>query len=129
MKLKVFKALWGMEGTLESQFEKIAKAGYTGIESPMPDPVQEPLFHKLLSEYRFEYNAMVFTDGDHKESFSVKGFAKPANLRRLQPLVLCMRIASGNKSTLSIGNRLATDKSIVPAVIMGNALFPLLPAY
>lgn len=32
MKIQVYKALWGMDGTLEQQFERIAAAGYDGAE-------------------------------------------------------------------------------------------------
>jgi sugar phosphate isomerase/epimerase len=34
--LKVYKALWGMEGSLDHQLDRIAEAGYDGIESPVP---------------------------------------------------------------------------------------------
>jgi hypothetical protein len=77
-KVKSFKALWGMEGSLESQFERIAAAGYDGVESPIPDdlekvlgiPAEEKQFRGLLERYNLEYIAMVFTTGeDHAESF------------------------------------------------------------
>ena len=32
MQLAVFRALWGMTGTLEEQFDRIAEAGYDGVE-------------------------------------------------------------------------------------------------
>ncbi len=32
MKIEVYRALWGMEGSLEHQFERIAAAGYDGVE-------------------------------------------------------------------------------------------------
>ncbi|MEP6985011.1 MAG: hypothetical protein ABI970_05420, partial [Chloroflexota bacterium] len=32
MKIEVYRALWGMEGPLEQQFERIAAAGYDGAE-------------------------------------------------------------------------------------------------
>ncbi|TDL74740.1 sugar phosphate isomerase/epimerase [Rhodococcus qingshengii] len=79
MKVKSIKSLWGMEGSLESQFELIASAGYDGIESPLPNkiekffgfPADEKLFRRLLEQYELEYIAMVFTDGpNHAESFS-----------------------------------------------------------
>jgi sugar phosphate isomerase/epimerase len=78
LKLKSFKSLWGMDGSLESQFEQIAEAGYDGIESPLPSeiehyfgfPAEEKLFRKLLEKYKLDYIAMVFTEGnDHIESF------------------------------------------------------------
>lgn len=70
MEIKLIKALWGMEGSLESQFERIAAAGYEGIEAPMPQSSEEELFRKLLEAYRLDYIAMVFTNGpDHITSF------------------------------------------------------------
>ncbi|RED56573.1 sugar phosphate isomerase/epimerase family protein [Cohnella lupini] len=70
MKLKIFKALWGMEHLpLEQQFKMISDAGYSGIESGMPDQASEQLFRQLLAKHGLEFSAMVFTDGDHKESF------------------------------------------------------------
>lgn len=32
MKVEIYKALWGMEGPIEQQFERIASAGYDGAE-------------------------------------------------------------------------------------------------
>jgi hypothetical protein len=78
MKLKSIKALWGMEGSLEQQFERIAAAGYSGIESPLPQAMEELLgfpaedkeFRRLLERYNLDYIAMVFSGGaDHAESF------------------------------------------------------------
>jgi hypothetical protein len=78
MKVKSFKALWGMKGSLESQFERIAAAGYDGIESPLPHAIEqyfgyhadERQFRRLLEQYRLDYIAMVFTGGgNHAESF------------------------------------------------------------
>jgi sugar phosphate isomerase/epimerase len=76
--VKSIKSLWGMKGTLESQFERVAAAGYKGIESPHPGqlaitggiPAEEKQFRSLLERYKLDYVAMVFTDGvDHAESF------------------------------------------------------------
>ncbi|CAH1209789.1 hypothetical protein PAECIP111891_03408 [Paenibacillus allorhizoplanae] len=71
MEIKLFKALWGMEGSLESQFERIAAAGYVGIEAPMPTLAEEEQFRKLLEKHQLDYIAMVFTQGpDHVTSFA-----------------------------------------------------------
>jgi hypothetical protein len=59
------KALWGMEGSLESMVESIAKAGYAGVEAPMPSIEEENKFKELLEQYNLSYIAMVFTGGDH----------------------------------------------------------------
>jgi hypothetical protein len=73
MEIKTMKALWGMSGTLESQFERIAAAGYDGIESAMPAAEQEEQFRKLLDQYKLSYIAMVFTQGpDHAASFETQ---------------------------------------------------------
>jgi sugar phosphate isomerase/epimerase len=70
VKLKLIKALWGMEGSLESQFERIANAGYAGIESGLPNEEIEDQFRLLLEAYKFDFIAMVFTGGpDHIASF------------------------------------------------------------
>jgi sugar phosphate isomerase/epimerase len=78
MKVKSIKSLWGMEGSIESQFEQIAAAGYDGIESPVPNnleliggvSVDEKRFRSLLDRYKLDYIAMVFTSGNnHVESF------------------------------------------------------------
>jgi sugar phosphate isomerase/epimerase len=77
MNVKSFKSLWGMEGSLEYQFERIASAGYMGIESPLPGqierffgfPAEERQFRHLLDQYQLDYIAMVFTEGNHAESF------------------------------------------------------------
>jgi len=37
MQLAVFKSTWGMEGEIEQQFERIAAAGYAGVEMLVPE--------------------------------------------------------------------------------------------
>lgn len=70
MERKMIKALWGMEGTLEEQLQRISEAGYAGIEAPMPAAEEEGRFRELLSRYGLDYIAMVFTGGeDHAASF------------------------------------------------------------
>jgi sugar phosphate isomerase/epimerase len=62
MKLKRIKSLWGMEGSLEEQFKKIAEAGYVGIENPVPRQEQTSEFKELLIKYNFDYIAQIFAD-------------------------------------------------------------------
>ncbi|WP_409342902.1 sugar phosphate isomerase/epimerase family protein [Paenibacillus sp. MBLB4367] len=70
MELKVFKSLWGMEGTLEQQVKQVAAAGYHGIETGLPAPDQKEAFKALLAEHKLDYIAMLFTQGpDHADSF------------------------------------------------------------
>jgi sugar phosphate isomerase/epimerase len=74
MKLKVFKSLWGMTGSLEDQFRQIAAAGvYDGIETSMPTAENEARFRALLARHKLDYLPMVFSAGktvqEHAASF------------------------------------------------------------
>jgi hypothetical protein len=82
VQLKCFKSLWEyvqfqgkpltifMKSDIEKHMERIASAGYAGIESPMPAEDQEDLFRELLSKYKLEYIAQIITLGDHSSSFA-----------------------------------------------------------
>lgn len=60
MKLEIYKALWGMTGALESQLDRIAEAGYDGIEAPLPEsPVS---FRRAVEARGLKYIAMLFAD-------------------------------------------------------------------
>lgn len=73
MKLKKIKALWGMEGALDEQIVRIAKAGYDGVEAPLPALEDEQQFRELLAKYNLDYLGMVFTEGpDHYSSFEAQ---------------------------------------------------------
>ncbi|MCX6018056.1 MAG: sugar phosphate isomerase/epimerase [Chloroflexi bacterium] len=64
MKLRIYKSLWGMSGSLEQQFKQIADAGiYDGIETSMPAKENEAQFRSLLAEYKLDYVPMVFSAG------------------------------------------------------------------
>lgn len=63
MKLKFFKSVWGMEGTLESQFSRIAQAGYDGIEANLPSAENENQFKELLHKYELEFILQINTYG------------------------------------------------------------------
>ena len=70
MKLLIMKSLWGMTGSLQEQIERIAAAGYDGIEHYQPEPKDRPLLKKLLRKHRLGFVGMVFTHGpDHAKSF------------------------------------------------------------
>lgn len=69
MQIKMFKALWGMTGEYEEQLERIAEAGYDGVECLVPPPEKTAEFRRLLEQYKLEYIPMIYTDGDHKASF------------------------------------------------------------
>jgi sugar phosphate isomerase/epimerase len=69
MKLITFKASWGMNGGWESQFKRIAEAGYSGIETGMPSEQDEANFKELLIQYDLKLILQVYTDGDPITSF------------------------------------------------------------
>ena len=47
MHLKIYKSLWGMEGSLEDQLSKVVEAGYDGIETPLPESGADSLAKEL----------------------------------------------------------------------------------
>jgi sugar phosphate isomerase/epimerase len=79
MDLKIYKSLWGMEGPIEQQFERIHAAGYDGIECAPQDiittngntgkqAVDPATFQKLLDDHGLSYIALVYTEGqEHAE--------------------------------------------------------------
>lgn len=64
MKLKLFKALWGMEGMYEEQLARAAEAGYDGVETPSPPKEQADAFAALLEKHGLAFIAQTFTGGD-----------------------------------------------------------------
>ena len=70
MRLKIYKALWGLKGDLESQLVSIKEAGYDGFEGGLPSPDEAGLFRRLRQELSLGFISAVFTDGpDHLTSF------------------------------------------------------------
>src|ERR1041385_8409961 len=60
MKIEVYRAQWGMEGPLEQQFERIAAAGYDGVEV-------------WLSDWTFERKQVLQLAQQHKLRIIVAG--------------------------------------------------------
>jgi hypothetical protein len=69
LELILLKALWGMTEPLETCFKKIKEAGYSGVESPLPDQNVENQFTELLEKYELDYVPQVVTRGDYLASF------------------------------------------------------------
>ncbi|WP_339279422.1 TIM barrel protein [Paenibacillus sp. FSL W8-1187] len=69
MKLLFFKALWGMEGTLEDKLSRAAAHGYAGVEMPLPPVGEEARLEALLERHGLQLILQLFTDGDHVASF------------------------------------------------------------
>ena len=81
MELKLFKQLWGHEGTITDAADQIAAAGFDGIEGALPsEPDERREFIDVLGERRLLYIAEISTTGyatptpgrsvaDHLEAF------------------------------------------------------------
>lgn len=61
-RLWVFRALWGMTGPLPEQIERIAAAGYDGVEGapPAPDVMSRAEFAALLAQHHLKWIAGAF---------------------------------------------------------------------
>ena len=71
LKLEIYKALWGMAGTLDEQLDRIKGAGYDGIEAVLPDAfgLTAPAFRKAVEARGLKYIAILFADSrDNLES-------------------------------------------------------------
>ncbi|MEI8135312.1 MAG: TIM barrel protein [bacterium] len=64
MQLKIYKSLWGMEGSLEEQFERIANAGYDGVESAVKEISNVKKFSQLLQHHSLDYIPLIYTEGE-----------------------------------------------------------------
>ncbi|MBI5961498.1 MAG: sugar phosphate isomerase/epimerase [Chloroflexi bacterium] len=52
MKLLVFRAFWGMTGSAAEQIERIAAAGYDGVEGAPPEDMPRAEFLRRLDEHK-----------------------------------------------------------------------------
>jgi len=70
MELKIYKALWGMTGSLEEQLIRVKEANYDGVEGRIPAAEDVDVFTRLRKELALGYVAAVFTEApDHLISF------------------------------------------------------------
>ncbi len=70
MELRLFHALWGMDGTLREKLLRASDNGYTGIESPLPSVDEENEFKELIEEFELQYIPQLLTSGNHQQSFA-----------------------------------------------------------
>lgn len=71
MELRLIKSLWGMEScSYNENLQKIAAAGYAGVEGPVPLAQHREEFASLLREYNLDYIALISTSGNHEDSFA-----------------------------------------------------------
>ncbi|QHW33167.1 TIM barrel protein [Paenibacillus rhizovicinus] len=87
MSIRIFKSLWGMEQlSYRESIERIAAAGYDGVEATVPPPEHEREFAELLHEHRLDYIALIGSTGQtlsaHEESFA-RGIERAAALNPL----------------------------------------------
>jgi sugar phosphate isomerase/epimerase len=102
LQIKLFKSLWEyvkfeglpltirMDDQIKRIFERIAKAGYSGIESPLPSLEQEDWFRRLLDSYQLEFIAQVLTKDEHSESFALQA----RRAAEFQPLMIVSHSAN-----------------------------------
>lgn len=69
MKLQLFHAFWGMDGTLREKFERAYMNGYQGIETGLPNDADKNEFKELLQEFKLSYIPQISTYGNHKEVY------------------------------------------------------------
>ena len=84
MQLKVFKTLWGFNGSYRQAVEEAVTANMHGIEGPVPaDSIMRAQLQSLLNEHQLDYIAEITTAGsyvperrasleDHLQSFAAK---------------------------------------------------------
>ncbi|CAM3992440.1 sugar phosphate isomerase/epimerase [Paenibacillus alkaliterrae] len=69
MKLQLFHAFWGMNGSLREKFERAASNGYQGIETGLPGANDKNEFKELLQEFGLLYIPQIYSYGNHKETY------------------------------------------------------------
>lgn len=69
MKIAYYKSVWGMDGTLYEQLEKIAAAGYDGVECGVPEASCRKEFLSRLRGHGLSFIAQVQTVPDHYDSY------------------------------------------------------------
>ncbi|MEM7387834.1 MAG: TIM barrel protein, partial [Verrucomicrobiota bacterium] len=66
MNLKLFKTLWGHQGSLALAIEQAVEAGFDGIEGPVPDaPGEQEILSQQLQEAGLEMIAEITTGGSY----------------------------------------------------------------
>src|SRR5437773_622179 len=94
MKLIVARSLWGMTGSLEEQFARIAGAGFDAVEGH-PDSAQLRAFTRLLKKHRLKFIGMAFSGGpDHVASVA----AQVKHLKTLKPVSITVHGGKDNFS-------------------------------
>ncbi|ASS65392.1 MULTISPECIES: xylose isomerase [unclassified Paenibacillus] len=72
MEIKLFQALWGLEGRVSELMKRAAGDGYAGIEAPLPPVGMEEEFKEQLSAHGLSFIAQIVTSGNHSASFAAQ---------------------------------------------------------
>jgi sugar phosphate isomerase/epimerase len=102
MDLKIYKSLWGMEGPIEQQFERIRAAGFDGVESAAQElngnnSCSPEQFQKLLADFGLDYIALVYTEGhEHAEELR----RRAGDALKFNPAKI---VAHAGRDTMSFG--------------------------
>ena len=70
MKLEVYQSLWGLNGSLHENVERIARAGYEGVESVLLPAPQRAELVVLARDHGLRLIILVQTSGDHARLFA-----------------------------------------------------------
>jgi sugar phosphate isomerase/epimerase len=64
MELRLFKTLWGHQGSIVDAAGQAADSGFHGLEGPFPvEPAEQRLFKQALAEHKLLYIAEISTTG------------------------------------------------------------------
>ena len=73
MKLTLIRQLWGIDKPWDDVFQRIAEAGFDGVEIALPFLDPPDRYRDLLDKHRFQIVPMIFTAGtsvkEHVDSF------------------------------------------------------------
>lgn len=69
MEIRIFQALWGLEGSYAELMKRASEEKYAGIEAPLPPIGEEEAFKELLEVNNLDYIAQIVTSQDHAASF------------------------------------------------------------
>lgn len=74
MRIRFFKAIWGMEGDLEANLRRIAEAGYDGFEMYIAGPVPDG-FDDLRRKYGLDWVALISQNTPDKLADAMEYYA------------------------------------------------------
>ena len=88
MQLKLIRHLWGVTGTWEELFPRIAADGFEGIETGLPPAGDVPRLRRLLGEHQFAYIPQIFTGGSNVREHAASLLEQVQRTAALNPLLI-----------------------------------------